>query len=148
MGVFTHQAPFLRFSREILSSTGSKKWDNWPKLASQRLPKKAHLFKGHHGAISALETMDGRRPLFLSASTDGTIRAWNAATGKEEYRMDGFSEDLCSLCLQGGGIGDLGDGDADMLITNGMKQFVCVHDFSMSTAGESVDEFLDKDWDE
>lgn len=112
-------------------------------MKTQKLPKKAHLFEGHTGKITALEAMDGK-PLFLSASVDGTIRAWNAATGKEEYRMDGFNDDLSSLCLQGGGMGDVGDGFADVLVTNGMKQYVCVHDFSLGNAG-SVDEFLDFD---
>jgi WD40 repeat protein len=118
-----------------------QKMENWPKLPNQRLPKKAHLFKGHEGAITALEAMGGRRPQFLSASLDGTIRAWNTAKGTEDYSMDGFDSVLSSLCLQGSETAD------DMLITNGMRQYVCVHDFSMGLAGESVDDYLER-WDE
>ena len=132
----------LTYYREMLSSPSSQKLENWPKIPSQRLPKKAHLFEGHHGPVTAIEAMGGRRPQFLSASADGTIRTWDVAKGKEEYRMDGFTEDLSSLCLQGGS-----DTDDDMLITNGMKQYVCVHDFSMGISGESVDDFFEQ-WDD
>jgi WD40 repeat protein len=83
----------------------------------------------------------GGRPQFLSASEDGTIRVWDVAKGKERYRMDGFTTDLSSLCVQGSG-----DNDDDLLITNGMNQYVCVHDFSMGLP-ESTDGFLEP-WDE
>jgi hypothetical protein len=92
--------------------------EHWPKLPTQRLPKKAHLFRGHDMEVTALLPVDATK--FLSASKDGTVRAWNPATGKEYFRMDGFTEALQSLCLQ-----------EDMLITDGMKQFVCVHDFDV-----------------
>ena len=112
--------------------------EHWPKLASQRLPKKAHLFEGHSGPITALEAMGGRRPQFLSASEDGTIRAWNVADGKESYRMDGFTKDLSSLCVLGAS-----SSEDDFLVTNGMKQYVCVHDFSRGLDGDSKDDFLE-----
>lgn len=86
--------------------------------------------------------MGGRRPQFLSAAADGTIRVWDAAKGTEAYRMDGFSEDLTSLCLQG-----CSDTDDDMLISNGMKQYVCVHDFSDGIGEESIDDYFEQ-WDD
>jgi WD40 repeat protein len=119
-----------------------QKMENWPKLPTQRLPKKAHLFEGHDAAVTALEAMGGRRPQFLSASEDGTIRAWDAAKGKEAYRMDGFSADLTSLCLQGGS-----DTDDDLLITDGMKQYVCIHDFADGIADDSIDDYFEQ-WDD
>lgn len=139
--LFTGGGDCLVKQWEMLSSPSSQRLENWPKLASQRLPKKAHLFKGHHGPITAIEAMRGQRPQFLSASTDSTIRTWNVAKGNEEYRMDGFTEDLSSLCLLGGGDND------NMLITNGMNQYVCVHDFSQGISSESIDDFLDQ-WDD
>jgi WD40 repeat protein len=96
--------------------------------------------KGHDGPITALESMGGR-PQFLSASEDGTIRAWDVAKGEERYRMDGFTTDLSSLCVQGSG-----DSDDDLLITNGMNQYVCVHDFTMGLPN-SIDDFLEP-WDD
>lgn len=82
--------------------------------------------------------MGGRRPQFLSASEDGTIRAWNVADGKESYRMDGFTKDLSSLCVLGAS-----SSEDDFLVTNGMKQYVCVHDFSRGLASDSIDDFLE-----
>lgn len=110
-------------SRSVASSSASDntpmtRLEQWPKLPTQRLPKKAHLFQGHDMEVSAILPVDATK--FLSASKDGTVRAWNPATGKELFRMDGFTEALHSLCLQD-----------DMLITDGMKQFVCVHDFDI-----------------
>ena len=126
----------------MLSSPSSDRLENWPKIASQRLPKKAHLFEGHYGPVTAIEAMGGRRPQFLTASSDGTIRTWDVAKGKEEYRMDGFNENLSSLCLQGGS-----DTEDELLVTNGMNQYVCVHDFSMGISGESIDDFFEQ-WDD
>jgi WD40 repeat protein len=102
----------------------STRLEQWPKLPTQRLPKKAHLFKGHDMDVTALLPVDATK--FLSASKDGTVRAWNPATGKELFRMDGFTEALRSLCLQ-----------EDLLVTDGMKQFVCVHDFDVGDADET-----------
>ena len=42
---------FAQSVREILSSSSTKKLENWPKLANQRLPKKAHMFEGHDGYV-------------------------------------------------------------------------------------------------
>ncbi len=46
------------------------KVEAWPKLSTQRLPKKAHLFKGHEAAITGLLSVDAVK--FVSASADGT----------------------------------------------------------------------------
>lgn len=124
---------------EMISSPSMQKMENWPKMSTQRLPKKAHIFEGHDGPVTALEAMG---PHFLSASEDGTIRAWDVVKGKENYRMDGFTKELSSLCVLGSG-----DGDDDYLVTDGMNQYVCVHDFSQGLPGDSVDDFIEP-WDE
>lgn len=114
---------------EVLSRSledGQVKLEQWPKLATQRLPKTAHVFSGHHGAVTALKGIDATK--FLSAAHDGTICAWNPATGKELFSMNGFTEDIRNLCLED-----------DLLITNGMKQFVCIHDFSVSEEGNDFE---------
>ena len=98
--------------------------EQWPKLSTQRLAKKAHIFTGHDGAISSLLAMDATK--FVSASTDGTVRAWNPATGKELFRMDGFTDAVRSLCLV----------NPTMLVTDGMEKFVCVHDFDIDPYDE------------
>jgi WD40 repeat protein len=104
--------------------TPSTRLEQWPKLPTQRLPKKAHLFRGHDMDVTALLPVDATK--FLSASKDGTVRAWNPATGKELFSMDGFTEALASLVLA----------QDDLLVTDGMKQFVCVHDFDIEAYEE------------
>jgi hypothetical protein len=47
--------------------------------------------------------------------------------------MDGFTEALTSLCLQEG-----------LLVTDGMKQFVCVHDFDVD-AFDGDDDWFELD---
>lgn len=114
---------------ELLPRTlenGNVHLEQWPKLSTQRLRSKAHIFKGHEGSVSALRSVDGAK--ILSAASDGTVRAWNPTSGKELFCMSGFTEKVTNLCLLG-----------DMLITNGMKQFVAVHDFT--------DDHQDKDYD-
>jgi hypothetical protein len=56
-----------------------------------------------------------------------TVRAWNAASGKSFFLMDGFDKSISSLCL----LDATYSATNTMLITDGMKQFVCVHDFSI-----------------
>jgi hypothetical protein len=46
------------------------KMEAWPKLSSQRLPKKAHLFMGHEDVVTSLLSVDAVK--FVSASADGT----------------------------------------------------------------------------
>jgi len=107
--------------------------EQWPKMASQRLPKKAHMFEGHDGEVTCLKPIDSTK--FLSASTDGTVVAWDPATGRKLFRMDGFTRSIRSLCLQDG-----------LVITDGMDQYVCVHDFDVDPDEEDFE--LDLDWDD
>ena len=46
------------------------KVEAWPKLSTQRLPKKAHVFTGHDAAVTGLLSVDALK--FVSASADGT----------------------------------------------------------------------------
>lgn len=67
------------------------------------------------------------------------VRAWNTATGKEMFRMEGFPDPIRSLCLLDSGTTD---GTMDIvpntiLVTNGMNKYVCVHDFSADDEDEA-----------
>ena len=58
----------------------------------------------------------------LSAGRDGSIRVWNPSDGdKELYCIDGFTDKLSSMCL-----------DGDIMVTDGMDSMVCIHDFDVS----------------
>jgi WD40 repeat protein len=101
------------------SSSNPTKLQHWPRLSSQRMKRRAHLFQGHApGPITSLACVDQSK--ILSAGADGTVRVWSPSKGTEMFRMDGFTESLKSLCLV-----------EDLLITDGMEQFVCVHDFDV-----------------
>ena len=101
-------------------------------MATQRMQRRAHLFKGHEEApITALASIDASK--FLSAGVDGTVRVWDPKSGKEHFRMDGFTEALSSLCLQ-----------EDMyLITDGMEEFVCLHDFDVA---QGIEDGYELEW--
>jgi hypothetical protein len=69
--LFTGDAQGLVKRWELLTGTGSStRLDAWPKLASQRLPKRAHMFSGHDDGVTALRAIDGTK--FVSAGLDGT----------------------------------------------------------------------------
>ena len=119
--------------QDSTSSEGpSFKLEHWPRMATQRMQRRAHLFKGHDEApITALASIDASK--FLSAGVDGTVRAWNPATGKCLFSMDGFTEALSSLCLQEG----------RYLITDGMNEFVCLHDFDVA---QGIEDGYNLEW--
>lgn len=115
------------------SDEPSLKLEHWPRLANQRMQRRAHLFKGHDEmSIAALASVDASK--FLSAGADGTVRAWNPTTGEELFRMDGFTDELSSLCLQ----------DDLYLITDGMENLVCVHDFDVGP--NEVEDGYELEW--
>lgn len=117
----------------VSSDEPSFKLEHWPRMANQRMQRRAHRFKGHDDTcVTALASMDASK--FLSAGADGTVRAWNPSTGDELFRMDGFTEELSSLCLQ----------DDLYLITDGMEHFVCVHDFDVEAT--EVEDGYELEW--
>jgi len=98
---------------------GSRKMEYWPRLSTQRLKKRAHVFKSSHlGPVSALTATSSR---VISAGKDGSVIVSSPSTGEELYRMDGFTTDISSLCL-----------DRDILITDGMEEYVAFHDFDVT----------------
>ena len=104
----------------------------WPRLPTQRMKDRAHLFQGHsEGPVTSLVCDSGDAPKILSAGSDGTIRVWDPSDG-ELYRMDGF-DNVSSICL-----------DREILVTNGMKEYVCFHDFDVSE--DDCENGYDLDW--
>ena len=95
------------------------------------MKERAHVFQGHANKVTALQYHPNA---ILSAAVDGTVRAWSGKTGKEFFRMDGFSDRINSLCLAEG-----------TLVTNGMNHFVCVHDFDID-GGNEVEDGYDLEW--
>jgi WD domain, G-beta repeat len=114
-------------------ATATVRLEQWPKLATQKMPKKAHLFRGHEGPVTAVLSIDPTK--FISAGSEGTIRVWNPTTGQELFQLDGFTSELKSLCLQ----------DENLLLSDGMRHLVCVNDFNFSQEDDH-DGIIDLDW--
>ena len=60
------------------------------------------------------------RQNFYLPMVRGCVRIWSPSEGKELYRLDGFTGSISSLVLA-----------KDTLITDGMENMVCLHDFSV-----------------
>jgi len=117
-----------------VESKSSWKLQHWPLLPNQRMKGRAHIFQGHNNSpITALVSGEDGAPKILSAGADGSLRVWDASKG-EMYRMDGF-ETVSSICL-----------DREILVTDGMGEYVCVHDFDVTDEDVGGEFDLDLDW--
>ncbi|KAL7529715.1 hypothetical protein ACHAXR_003114 [Thalassiosira sp. AJA248-18] len=109
-------------SQKASSSASSIRMDHWPRLSTQRMKRRSHLFSpGHDGAVSSISQQGRDSSKFLTCSEDGSVCVWSASSGKELFRMDGFSNKLSSLACLG----------RELLVTDGMEGCVCVHDFGI-----------------
>ena len=69
--------------------------------------------------------------LVLSAAADGSIHVSSAQSGNMCYRLDGFTNQLSSMCVCA---------NQNALVTDGMDHLVCLHDFD---ADEDIDGSFD-----
>ena len=120
-------------SQKDQSSTGVR-LEHWPRLSTQRMKRRAHLFSpSHDGAVTCISQQSmNDSSKFLTASDDGSVSVWSATSGKELFSMDGFNN-LSSLVFIG----------REILVTDGMEQYVCVHDFGIP---EDAAKREDLDW--
>lgn len=121
---------------EILAqqSTFGIRLEHWPRMSSQRMKRRHHLFKGHFGAVKSISQQsmyDSSK--FLTSGDDGSIRVWSAINGDELFTMDGFTSSVSSLACLG----------RDLLVTDGQNEYVCVHDFSID---DDLEAGYDLDW--
>jgi hypothetical protein len=93
----------------------------WPKLSSQTLPGKAHILKGTTEKSPILDLRKVQDGIVLSA-TQGQLVIWDSATGEAMSTMPGLNFEQGASCLVL---------SRSLLVTNGMCQYVCVHDFSI-----------------
>ena len=100
---------------------GTESVEYWPKLSSQTLPGKAHLLKGTTEQSPILTLRKVQDGIVLSA-TQGQLVVWDSATGGALSTMVGLNFEQGASCLVL---------SRSLLITNGMSQYVCVHDFSI-----------------
>lgn len=97
--------------------------EHWPRLSTQRMKNRAHLFSAkHEGKVTAISQQSRYdSSTLLSCGQDGSVSIWDAESGKMLYSMDGFTSSISSLACLG----------RDLLVTDGMDELVCVHDFSV-----------------
>ncbi|KAL3941231.1 MAG: hypothetical protein SGBAC_004377 [Bacillariaceae sp.] len=94
--------------------------EHWPRLESQSIPGKCHIFEcPSEERIRALKII----PDGVLAATSNQLTLWHPENGKPLFEMLGldFASIVPSLVLLESN---------SILITNGMKQLVCLHDFS------------------
>jgi len=91
------------------------RFEHWPRMETQRFKKHAHIFKGHSDEVT---NVLGTPTNIISTSLDGSLKVWSPASGDSAlYSMESF-KDISSICCIG-----------SLLITDGMKNYVCLHDF-------------------
>lgn len=103
------------------TSNGDLRLEHWPRMKTQRMKRRAHMFLGHSGKVTCISQQsyfDNSK--FISSGEDGTVFVWNAAKGEELFRMDGFCNISSLACL-----------GREVLVTDGMDGHVCLHDFGV-----------------
>ena len=99
------------------------------------MKRRSHLFSpGHDGAVSSISQQGADSSKFLTCGQDGSVCVWSAASGKELFRMDGFSSSISSLACLG----------RELLVTDGMEEYVCVHDFGIEE--DAASKGYDLEW--
>ncbi|KAG7368397.1 hypothetical protein IV203_031140 [Nitzschia inconspicua] len=132
---------------ELIPTRNGNGLEYWPRMASQKLPGKAHVFDTNESTMSAhAQSMAIRQVLVIQnvilAATDCDLRFWDPATGKGLYDMQGL--DFAAGCVVTHP--SLVVAKDSVLVTNGMDQYVCVHDFSMERiTSENAHDMIQKD---
>jgi hypothetical protein len=142
-----------------LIQAGIGRLEYWPRMASQRLPKgKTHVYETKKGRDNYdygdcdddddENSSPSIRGLLciqqvLLAATDYGLTFWDSKTGKALYDMQGLK-----FSAVVGGRPNLVAVNDSVLVTNGMDQYVCVHDFSMDrfSSSENADGDGYDDW--
>ena len=121
-------------SQRTQSSAGIR-MEHWPRLSTQRMKRRAHVFSpSHDGPVTCISQQTRHdTSKFLTSGEDGSVCIWSASSGKELYRLDGF-DNLSSLAFIG----------RELLVTDGMQGMVCVHDFGIPE--DAAETGYDLDW--
>jgi len=126
---------------EVIPTGGGSGLEYWPRMATQKLPDKAHVFEtitDEESSPSA--TIRGILCIqqVVLTSTDHDLKFWDPKTGKVLYEMNGleFAAARPSLAVARDSV----------LVTNGMDQYICVHDFAMDrVTSENAQSMIERD---
>ena len=160
---------------ELIPRGKEEALEYWPKMSSQSLPGgKAHILGNHHHHHrnrrrdldnTSSDSSDGGEPTIwdlqvvmedvLLSATSSRLTLWNTVTGQSYFHMDGLEFELNdsstssrttrTLIMRPSCIVV----SSHLLVTNGMDQYVCVHDFSVP-ALENLDDdyFIEREDDD
>lgn len=133
-----------------LIPAGPGRLEYWPRMATQKLPGgKPHVYETRdyswddygqrqNSCFPAIRQLLCTQQVLLAA-TDYDLTVWDSSTGKILYDMQG-------LDFTSGSRPNLMAANDSVLVTNGMENFVCVHDFTMERiTSENVDNYLEQD---
>ena len=113
---------------ELIPTGGGSGLEYWPRMASQRLPNKAHVFETDQVFLTSEEQNDMSSQTIrglmciqkvILAATNHDLKFWDPETGKVLYDMKGLDFGL----LQGGISPSLVVARDSVLVTNGMDQY-------------------------
>ena len=133
---------------ELIPRGNNQGAEFWPRLASQTIPGKAHRFDtvvsdqedDSSSAILSLRVVE-KDNVILAASSD-RLDFWDPKSGKRHFDMQGLEfGNLPNFGIFGVACEIIKD--ASLMVTNGMGQYVCVHDFTIDPS--SVEAFLEID---
>jgi len=119
--------------------------EHWPKMASQTMPGKAHVFASSSSDAVAGEDVEPvlelkiiQKDLILSA-TQSRLTLWDTTTGKARFDMQGLEFEPSGVISPSCVVLS-----SHLLVTNGMEQYVCVHDFSIEEL-EDIEDMIERD---
>ena len=130
------------------------KLQHWPRMNNQRISCKNSartLTSQHVGHVSSC-IASINDDMLISVGCDGRIITHSVITGKLLHSMEGFATNADSSYSIQNNIDDddknkisslLCSSRDGMLITNGMLDYVCVHDFNIKEWEENSDDFSD-----
>jgi hypothetical protein len=133
---------------ELIRTRNGDGLEYWPRMPSQRLPGKVHVFDttgvplpDDDAPSPAIQKLLVIQHVILAA-TDHDLKVWDPITGKSLYDMQGLDFSTGHLiprpCLVS--VQD------SVLVTNGMDQYICVHDFAMErVTSENAQDMMERE---
>jgi hypothetical protein len=130
---------------ELIPVRNGEGLEYWPRMTSQRLPGKAHVFNTNDPLPDDTLSPAIRQLLMIQqqvilAATDHDLKFWDPTTGNSLYGMQGLDFSTGSLVRRP----SLVSVNNSVLVTNGMDQYICVHDFAIErVTSENAQDMID-----
>jgi len=102
---------------------GTDAVEYWPKMPSQKMPGKAHLLKDVRAQEAPVVALRAVQEGVVLSATPNQLATWDGTSGEILCTMEGmeFLNNQASCLVL----------SEHLLVTNGMKQYICIHDYSI-----------------